>query len=100
MKTKRAGRVAQALECLPSKCEALSSNPKEKKEKKGGQNRTGKEKERRKHTNLRQLRTRISMVQRQEKCLLNPCNSKKQKQNLCNSVRSHFKEDLGAWLKR
>jgi hypothetical protein len=24
---KRAGRVAQVIECLPSKCETLSSNP-------------------------------------------------------------------------
>jgi hypothetical protein len=27
MKEKRGGRVAQVVECLPSKCEALNSNP-------------------------------------------------------------------------
>jgi hypothetical protein len=36
---KRAGGVAQVIECLPSKCEALSSNPSTEKKKKKGRER-------------------------------------------------------------
>jgi hypothetical protein len=43
---KRAGGVVQVLECLPSKCEALSSNPSTKKKKKRKRKKERKGKER------------------------------------------------------